>query len=479
MPISNDSPAGAAPSREPTVSTIPNLRRQWAKRLGLPVLIGAGSFAALLALMRARSENPPAAASNITALATPAGSGPSTHPAQKQLWTCGMHPQVIQDHPGLCPICHMRLVPMRAAGGGALGHTHLTIDPIVVQNMGVLTAPVTRGPLNVTIRAMAMLQVPEPSQHDVTVRIGGYVVHLYADTPGMHVHKGEVLFDLYSPELQTIEAELMIGRRGRVGSSEPPSSQPGDIVEAVKLRLELLGIAPQDADAIIAADRFPQSVPIRSPADGDVVDKTILDGSAVIAGTRVMRIEDHARLWLDCQVYESDLPLINPGQPVLATIPALPGKTFVGKVEFIYPHLDHMARSATVRATLDNAPGVLRPGMYAEAQIVAQPASNAILVPRQAVIDTGARQIAFVADPAAPGHFELRDLRVGLAGDGDQLQVLEGLAVGDQVVISGQFLLDVESRTIEAVQKLVGGSESATTQPVTRDTELLTPTSPR
>lgn len=426
-----------------------------------------------------------------------------TSPAHKQLWTCGMHPQVIQDHPGICPICHMKLTPLNidgaeGASGGKpkiaywwdpmLGPSSISnhpgksamgmdmvpvyenqvsggpgvrIDPTVVQNMGVRTAPVERGVLNVTVRAVGMLEVPEPAITDVTLRVGGYIEKLYADTQGMPVTSGQVLFDLYSPDLQVAEEELIGAEHGM--KSLDPSASPAVTQEALALidsarrKLQLWGVADRDIDAIAAADHAPRTVPFRSPADGHIEDKSIVEGSAVQPGERLMRVEDHRTLWLDAQVFEDQIESVSVGQVVHAIIDGLPGKTFNGNVSFIYPHLNHMTRTELVRTVLHNPKHQLRPGMYATAEILTQPISDAILAPREAVIDTGTQQIAFVSDPVQPGHFEPRSVRVGVSGDDGQVQIVEGLAPGEQVVTSGQFLMDVESRTTEAIEKLRSG----------------------
>jgi len=424
--------------------------------------------------------------------------GASTQP--KQLWTCGMHPQVIQDHPGICPICHMKLVPLRpdsdgagSAAGGArkilyywdpmLGPSSIAhapgksamgmdlvpvyedeqsagptvkIDPTIVQNMGVRTAQVTRGPLAKTVRAVGMLEVPEPAQYDINLKVNGWIKTLYANQEGMHVHKGEPLFDLYSPDLQVAEEELIGAVKSLKsldgGTSDAVRTQAQSLVDSAKQKLRLWDITDQDIDAIANAAKAPETVPFRSPADGDVIDKMVVQGSAVQAGMKVMRIEDHTKLWLTAQVYEDQISLVALGQIVQATIDAVPGKMFTAPITFIYPHLDHMTRTATVRITLDNPNHELSPGMYATVNIMTKPASDAVLVPREAVIDTGTRQIAFVE--MAQGHFEPRTVRMGVMGDDDRVQILEGLAPGETVVTSGQFLLDVESRTTEAINKL-------------------------
>src|SRR5439155_7193817 len=295
---------------------------------------------------------------------------------------------------------------------------------------------------------------------------------LYADTEGMIVKKDQPLFDLYSPDLQVAEEELMTAVRSLKmldpQAAEPVRKEAQNLVESAKRKLRLWDITEQDVEAIGSADRAPRTVTFRSPVDGHVVDKMVVQGSAVQMGMKLMRIEDHSKLWLDAQVYEEQLPWVSMGQTVEATVDAVPDKTFTGTVSFIYPHLDHMTRTETVRTTFDNPGHVLRPGMYAMAKIMTTPVESAVLVPREAVIDTGTRQISFVA--TAEGRFQPRKVRMGLRGD-ERVQILEGLAPGEMVVTSGQFLMDVESRTTEAIEKLrkgpaATGGNAASEQPM-------------
>lgn len=392
----------------------------------------------------------------------------------KSFWTCGMHPQVIQDHPGNCPICHMRLTPLKVDDATASNAPEkemsagprVTIDPTVVQNMGVRTAEVTRGPLDVTVRAVGVLKPPDTELHDVTLKVGGFIDKLNANTEGMHVQPGEVLFDLYSPELQVAEQELITAQRSLksmdASAGEPVRREAEGLVDSARRKLLLWDVAPQDVEAIAKSDQPPRTVPFRSPAAGAIVEKAVVQGSAVQAGMKLMRIEGHERLWLDAEVYEEHIATVALGQTVEATVAGVPGRTFTGKVTFIYPHVDHMTRTETVRTTLDNPAMMLKPGMYATVRIVARPVADVVLAPRESVIDTGTRQIAFVAE--SDGHYDPRRVKVGLVGDDDRVQILEGLNVGERVVTSGQFLMDVESRTTEAIQKLRRGT-TATTMP--------------
>jgi RND family efflux transporter MFP subunit len=457
---------------------------------GLVVILAAAALGAVVAVVaRGAGGSKEVAAGN-----------PSAGAAHKQLWHCGMHPQVIQDHPGDCPICHMALTPIGSDSASAgksgerkalywwdpmLGPSSISnhpgksamgmdmvpvyadnggpdvqIDPLVVQNMGVRTAPVTRGALTRTVRTVGSLSLPEPGLHDVSLKVGGWIDKLHADQDGMHVNKGEPLFEIYSPDLQVAEQELIsavkAGKAMGEGVSAALHQESQNMIDSAKRKLRLWDVDEQDIEAIAKADQPPRDVVFRSPATGHVEEKMVVQGSNVQAGMKLLRVADHTTMWLDAQVYEEQLPFVRMGAKVSATVDGVPGKTFAGTITFIYPHLDHTTRTLKVRATLDNPEFELKPGMYAQADIITQPVSDTILCPREAVIDTGTRQIAFIAE--GNGHFSPRRVRTGLSGDDDQVQIVEGLAPGEMVVTSGQFLMDVESRTIEATQKLSEGA---------------------
>jgi RND family efflux transporter MFP subunit len=472
------------------------------------LLAGAVGFCAALVLVVYVSLHASTVAGDV-ADANAKSNDQASKPAQ--LWTCGMHPQVILPHPGNCPICHMKLTPLKStdeesAPGGKktvaywwdpmLGPASITdhpgksamgmdlvpvyedtvqsgpgvrIDPTVVQNIGVITAAVRRGSIDVSVQAVGMLKPPEPGVHDITLKINGYIQKLYANTDGMAVAKGDVLFDLYSPDVMVAAQELSVAQQGLkslgANASDAARAEATAMAESAKRKLRLWDIDERDLETIANSKGGTPTVPIRSPVDGHIVDKAIVQGSAVQAGMKLMRIEDHHTLWLDVQVFEDQAGLIAIGQEVRATIDGLPGQTFTGTISFIYPHVDHMARTQLVRTTLQNPQHELRPGMYATANIMIHPVNDAIVVPREAVIDTGTRQIAFVADAALPGHFEPRNVTIGTTGSDGNVQVLSGLAPGEHVVVSGQFLLDVESRTTEAIQKLRSPPMTPTTQP--------------
>jgi multidrug efflux pump subunit AcrA (membrane-fusion protein) len=368
--------------------------------------------------------------------------------ATRQLWTCGMHPQILRDEPGLCPICHMKLTPV-ATDVTAPADGAVVIDPTMVQNMGVRFAEVRRADLGRAIRATGYLDQAEPNVRDVSLRVSGWIETLHADTVGIHVAAGAPLFELYSPELQVAVDELIASRRA--GSAD--AGVGATLVQAARRKLERYGLRAAEIDRLGALDRAPRTVTFMSPITGHVTEKLVVAGAAVKAGDRVMQIVDHSTLWLDLQVHPQDLPAVAIGNTVEATVEGA-SEPVRGDVFFVHPHLDPDTRTATVRARIPN-PGLrLRPGMYATARLRSTVARDALVVPREAVIDTGRRRFAFVA--LGTGRFAPRDVGLGESGEDGLVAVTSGLAEGERVVISGQFLLDAESRTQEAIQKYLG-----------------------
>jgi RND family efflux transporter MFP subunit len=415
----------------------------------------------------------------------------------KQLWTCGMHPQVIREEPGLCPICEMELTPVQSSGavGAAdsderkvkywwdpmmnppyisqepgkspmgmdlipvykdeiMAGPSVTIDPVVIQNMGVRIAPVVEGPVRISIRATGYLKEPEPNHLDINLRIAGWIQKLYANVDGMRIQKGDPLFDLYSPALQVAMQELIAANRSMQATGKAATA-PSDVMraayDAARRKLELAGVDPAQIAEIEKAERVPDVVTFRSPMAGHVTEKMVYEGAAVEAGQLVLRLADNSNMWIDLRIFEQQLSYVKIGQKVKATVEAMPGKEFDGEIIFIHPHLDEMTRTALVRIAIPNPELQLRQEMYATVRIEAEVAERAILVPREAVIDTGERQVALVA--ASGATFEPRRVTIGASANDGMIQILSGLAPGETVVTSGQFLLDSESRMKEAIQK--------------------------
>ncbi|MFN2427392.1 MAG: efflux RND transporter periplasmic adaptor subunit [Candidatus Binatia bacterium] len=378
--------------------------------------------------------------------------------AGAQLWTCGMHPQVIQDHPGECPICHMELTPLgneasEASSAGSVVH----IDPVVVQNMGVRTARAVEGPLRREVRVAGFVEEAQPLIHDVSLRVSGWIRRLHAHTEGLHVKRGDPLFELYSPDIQVAAEELIALRKRR--ESSPGDSTLQQLWRATMRKLSLMGLDDSEVARLAGMDRAPDSVTFRSPLSGEVTEKPVVEGSAVAVGEKVLRIVDHSTVWIDASVYEQDIALVSIGQQAEARVAAHADRTYTGEVVFIHPHLDETTRTASVRMAVVNPSLELRPGMFATVVLTGELAPSAVLVPSESVIDTGDRQVTFVVGEKA-GHFEPRRVKTGWTAEGGNVQILEGLVAGEEVVVSGQFLLDAESRLQDALRKFIAQRSS-------------------
>jgi len=358
----------------------------------------------------------------------------------EQLYTCGMHPEIVSNEPGVCPICNMNLTPKKE--GSAAGS--IVVDPSTRQNMGVVTAPARRRPMARTIRLFSELAVPEPNITSVNARVGGWIEALHVAATGTEVSAGQPLFELYSPELVAAQEEYLITRRAtRTGDSILTN-----VVRTAETRLANWGITK---DQIAALQRFGEirnSMTIHAPTDGFVLAASIDAGQKVAAGQELYRLGDFSTLWLVGYVYEADAPWLSTGLTAVVTVPDLPDAYFGARVSYVAPFLDERRR-LELRIELDNPDLVLRPGMYAEASVEAWIQGHRLAVPRKAVINSGKRRFVYLTD--GDTGFRARQVTTGLVDDDDFIEITDGLAAGEMVVISGQFLLDSEARLSEAL----------------------------
>jgi Cu(I)/Ag(I) efflux system membrane fusion protein/cobalt-zinc-cadmium efflux system membrane fusion protein len=391
---------------------------------------------------------------------------PSSPKLERQIYTCSMHPQVMLDHPGLCPICHMDLILATVQGSGTASRGSVTIDPAVIQNMGVRETMPMLGQLHQSIRAVGALTEPEQNHRSINLRVNGWIQKLYANQEGMAVNAGDPLFDLYSPEITSAADELITARKAADAATLNAGKEDALIAQstrailgAARRKLGLLGLMEEQVAAMEKLDKAPATITITSPMHGHIAAKNVIEGSAVMAGAELMKIADRSTMWLVVQVFERDLPTVRIGASARVTITALPGKEFnEGKVDFVYPHLDPSTRTAQVRIVLPNLEHTLHENMFGEAVIDGAPdQADGVLIPREALLDSGKRQIVFV--DKGGGHFEGREVKVGRTGrtdDGKEMvRILSGITEQDSVVTSGQFLLDSESRITEAREKFL------------------------
>lgn len=325
---------------------------------------------------------------------------------------------------------------------------HISTEKI--QRLGVKTEPVRYTEMAQTVRSVGVVEADERRLHEITLRFDGYVEKLHVNTTGQTVTRGQPLLELYSPDLIATQREYLSARNAQSGLS---SSEAGirsgmkDLAASSLERLRLWGIAESDLTLLEQRGQVLHTLIVRSPVSGVVLEKTIVAGRRIVAGDVLFKIADLSTVWILAQVYEQDIGRIEPGQTVRATLDAYPGRTFDGKVGFLYPTLDPETRTARVRIELPNPRGLLKPMMYAHVAIDTQ-AHRTLTAPRSAVLETGRRTLVLVE--RGEGRFEPRPVRLGLRGE-EMVEILQGLREGERVVVGANFLIDAESNLKTAI----------------------------
>ncbi|HEX2692175.1 MAG TPA: efflux RND transporter periplasmic adaptor subunit [Kofleriaceae bacterium] len=367
-----------------------------------------------------------------------------SNPSDVSYYTCSMHPSVHSHEPGKCPICSMDLTPVTRQEEQA-GVIHIEDSRRLL--LGIRTTKALRAPIDLTITAKGRLAVDETRLYEITLKIGGYISDLRVNATGQSVNRGDTLFTLYSPELYAAEQEYLIARQNqdamRVSGDTAHSER---LVRAAETKLRLWGLSDDQLAALAKSGEPIERVPFRSPASGVVIEKNVVDGAAVTMGQRLFRIADLADIWVEADLYESDLPRITKGLPASITLDYLPGKTFDGKVAFIYPYLDPGSRTGRVRIALPNKAMELKPDMYATVMFKL-PLGPRLVVPISAVVYTGPRRLVFV--DLGNGALQPKEVMIG-ARSGNVVEITSGVNEGDTVVSSGNFLVAAESRVRSA-----------------------------
>ncbi|MEI9938711.1 MAG: efflux RND transporter periplasmic adaptor subunit [Pseudomonadota bacterium] len=370
-------------------------------------------------------------------------------------YTCSMHPSIKQAGPGKCPICSMDLIPVskrQQAEGVVL------IDERRRQLIGVRTQAVTLGPLRSSFKAVGHVTYDESAFTDVNLKVRGWITKLLVNETGQRVSRGQVLFSMYSPELYSAEQDFLLATRGAGSASvDAGSARSSSFARAARTRLNLLGLSDAQIDAIGAKGEPQESTNVSSPAAGFVIEKNVVEGASVDAGTRLFRIAALNKVWVEADVYEADLAHVRLGQPAKVTLDYLPDRAYDAQVSYVYPYLEAGARTGRVRIELDNRALELRPGMYASVELTTEVASR-LLLPASAVVYTGPRRLVFV--DLGEGRFRPQEVRVGTEAGG-KYEVLAGLEAGDQVATSGVFLIAAEAR-ISTEAKYWNGDAMAT-----------------
>ena len=313
------------------------------------------------------------------------------------------------------------------------------VDPQRLQKIGVRFAEVERAPLVRTVRALGRVTWDETKLVDVTPKIRGFVRDLRADALGARVAKGDVLFSVYSPELYAAQTEYLQALR----------SQNEPLRVAARARLRLWDLADRDIAELEQRGTALEALPIRSPVSGVLVEKNVVDGGAFEPGMRLFRMAPLDRVWIEAEVYASDLSLVSVGQTATISAPYLPGRVLEARVAYVLPSLASETRTARVRLELKNGDLALRPEMFVDVALHAD-LGERVLVPGSAVIVAGERRIVFV--DRGDGRLEPREVTTGAASE-EKIEIVSGLEPGERVVASGNFLIAAESRIQSALEQ--------------------------
>jgi RND family efflux transporter MFP subunit len=339
----------------------------------------------------------------------------------------------------------------------------VTIDPRRQQLIGVKTVAVTRETVDQTVRAAGVIRYDETKQADVNVKVEGWIRDLYVDFTGQPIQRGQPLFTLYSPDLLNTQNEYLLALKTRDQMQQSTIADAREradsLVTSARQRLLAWDLPPEDLRKLDDTRQAVDAAVFRSAVSGFVIEKQAVKGLHVMPGQSLYKVSDLSVVWVEAEVYESELAAVRVGDAATVTVGAYPGERFAGRAIYIYPYVDDKTRTNKVRVQLANRGGRLKPGMYANVELKSRGRSG-LVVPTNAVLDSGTEQVVFVAQ--GDGLFQPRKVTIGRRL-GDSTEVLGGLKEGDQVATGASFFLDSESQLRASLQ----GYESSATPPAT------------
>lgn len=418
-------------------------RRRRAAVLALaPVLTIANPIAAQLrTFLHSDGSQPAASASMFGDVALAAEAKASTDSSTVK-YTCPMHPHYIADEMGTCPICGMDLVKLETGNNLSSttgeGRTVITVAAETIQNMGVRLGKAELSSFGRGLRSYGIVHENERRQTEITARVEGWIEDLKVTAVGDQVKRGDLLFKLYSPQLIISQGDFQRSRGTR------------DLAGRGEGQLRSFGVQRQALAQIKRRKRPMELVPFYAEQDGTISELALRKGTYVKRGMMLAKIQDYANVWLKVGVPEKDMSFVTRDTPAVVTFPNLPGRQVGAVVDYIYPTVDTKTRTGQVRLVIPNTDGLIRPGSYADVSFEVG-AQKRLAVPSEAVLRSGAGRYVVVS--LGEGRFEPRLIEVGLISDG-RTEIKQGVLAGEDVVVSGQFLLDSESALRESFRKL-------------------------
>ncbi len=421
-----------------------------------------------------------------------AGSSSEITSGEKQLYTCGMHPQIISEEPGLCPICEMKLTPVKNSNQNSgerkilfyrnpmnpniisdtpqkdeMGMDYVpvyedemgsegvvTIDPEIQQNMNIKNTVVESKRLSSQVTTNGILVTDETQEFIATTRVDGWVEKLYVNYTGQQVTKGAKLMDIYSPMLVSAQQELLTALSYQSSMSKSSLTEvmnsSNELVKNAVRKLQLLNVSDSEIERLKESKEIKTYVTLFAQNSGTVLEKNVIEGQKIMAGEPLLKIANLYSLWLTADIYEYEISKIKVGSKANINFNFLPGKTYQGKVSFIYPTLEEQSRTVKIRIDVPNPKGELKPSMFANVVIDGPVMDSKPVIPENAVIRGGKKDIVIV--DLGNGKFKPQKVELGIYSDG-YYQVLNGLSEGNKIVTSAQFLIDSESNLKAAISQ--------------------------
>ncbi|CAL67896.1 efflux RND transporter periplasmic adaptor subunit [Christiangramia forsetii] len=373
------------------------------------------------------------------------------------MWTCSMHPQIMQPEPGDCPICGMDLIPADASSDG-LGADEISMTENAMKLANIQTSIVGQGNgIDGKITLSGKIMESEDQNSVQSSHVGGRIENLNISSTGEKVNRGALLARIYSPELVAAQQEL-------ITAAKLKESQPS-LYNAVRNKLKFWKLSDNQINQIESSGQVTENFPVYSNVSGVVTEKMVQEGDYVERGQGLLKIANLDKVWAVFDAYESQISNLKEGQDLDISINAIPNENFSGKISFINPILDNASRTVEVRVVLNNSNNQLKPGMFVQAAVesTSKSSNESLEVPKSAVMWTGERSLVYVKTSATEPVFEMREVKLGNSS-GETYQVLEGLSSGEEVVTNGTF-------TVDAAAQLQGKS-SMMNQKVEMDSEM-------